>query len=720
MVSLAKQPPLSTDFEHWLASLNFYSKDQLEHIAAAHDIALKLDSDLSIGLSAADMLADLHLDADAIIAALLHQAVHYKAVSLTAIAQQFGQGAATLTEGLERLNAIGALHSRGLHKPAQLEGLRNMLLAIARDLRVVLIKLALHVCTMRNCRRLPAAQQMDLAHETLDIFAPLANRLGMGQFKWELEDLALRTIDPDNYKAIAKALHERRRDREQYIEIVLQQLRDAMAEEKIRADISGRVKHIYSIWRKMQRKRLPFEQIFDVRAVRVIVDTKADCYSALGIVHTLWKNIPQEFDDYIANPKGNGYQSLHTAVYGPQNKALEVQIRTTEMHQSAELGVAAHWKYKEESKTRDESFERQIAWLRNLLDFKDDEEPDELLDQFKAEVFQNRVFVLTPQGDIIDMMQGATPLDFAYLIHTEIGHRCRGAKVNDRIVPLHYELQNGDQVEILTTKISAPNPNWLRPDLGYLRTTRARAKVRHWLRQQDRAKAQQVGMHILEQEFQRLAVKARQENLAKLTKKFKYARPEELYIALGLGNIDTSTLANALQEQILPQVSQPSKEFVPVSKTTTKDKTGIQIQGVGNLLTTIANCCKPVPPEAIVGYITRSRGIVIHRHDCPNLLNLENYRQERIIDVDWGVDTKHHQVDIMLDVFDRPGILNDITAVLGNEEINAVSVNTRTNSRNSIKHIVMGIQISDMEQLSRLLDKLSNLRNVLKVQRHTH
>ena len=727
MVSLAKQPPISTDFDHWLtAHESHWTPAQRQLIQQAHQWTLDAQTDNSIGLSAADLLADLRLDHEAITAALLHPALGNHLLSLSAISKHFGTGVATLAEGVERLNTIGALHQRGLHKPNQLEGLRKMLLAMAQDVRVVLIKLALQLCRMRAIKQLPPAEQERLAHETLDIFSPLSNRLGIGQFKWELEDLALRAIDPVSYKTIAKALDERRRDREHYIDGILQQLREALHQSKIQADLSGRVKHIYSIWRKMQRKRLPFEQIFDVRAVRIHVSTVSECYSALGVVHTLWKNIPQEFDDYIAHPKGNGYQSLHTAVIGPAGKTLEVQIRTQEMHQSCELGVAAHWRYKEGNKTRDIAFERQITWLRNLLEYKDEADSDELLDQFKSEVFQDRVYVLTPKGDIIDLAQGATPLDFAYTIHTEIGHRCRGAKVNSRIVPLNYELQNGDQVEILASKEGTPSPNWLRPHLGYLRTSRARAKVRHWFRQQDREKTILSGRQALEQEFQRLAIKPKQVNLEKLAAQFNLARPEDLFIAIGNDELNTTTVISTLQELILPP-AQPSenrrkdKEFVPLSKPQSSAKdSGIRIRGVGQLLTTIANCCKPVPPEPIAGFITQGRGVTIHRQDCPNLLNLENFHQERFIEVDWGEDSVLHRVDIQIDAYDRSGLLRDITWVLGNEKINVVSMNTQSDSAKSTARLLLGVEVADVTELSRLLDKIGQLQNVISAQRFTH
>ncbi|MDX1605402.1 MAG: bifunctional (p)ppGpp synthetase/guanosine-3',5'-bis(diphosphate) 3'-pyrophosphohydrolase, partial [Candidatus Competibacterales bacterium] len=565
MVTPAKAPTISTDFEHWLLQLNgHWAPEARERLRQAHEIALGLSPDDTTGLTAAGLLADLRLDHEAVCAALVHEAVASGRLSPQDLRASLGAGVTGLVEGLSRLEIIGDIHRRGLHNQQQLEGLRKMLLAMATDVRVVLIKLALRLCLMRTLDSLPEPARARLARETLDIFAPLANRLGIGQFKWELEDLSLRCLDPASYKTIARALDERRTQRERYINSVMATLRRELTRAGLDARISGRAKHIYSIWRKMQRKRLPFEQIFDVRAVRLLVDDVTDCYTALGVVHALWKNVPREFDDYIASPKENGYQSLHTAVIGPEGKTLEIQIRTVEMHHNAELGVAAHWRYKEGGKARDLAFERQISWLRRLLEWKDHgASADEFVDYFKAEVFHDRVYVVTPRGDIVDLAQGATPLDFAYHIHTEIGHRCRGAKINGRIVPLDYELVNGDHVDIITAREGGPSRNWLRPHLGYLRTSRARAKVRQWFRQQDRDKTVAAGRSALEQELQWLGLHARQIDLDRLAARFNFSRAEDLYAAIGNEDVTTASVANALQEQILPQTR---TEFVPVSK----------------------------------------------------------------------------------------------------------------------------------------------------------
>jgi GTP pyrophosphokinase len=529
-----------------------------------------------------------------------------------------------------------------------------------------------------------------------------------------MEDLALRHLQPAVYKGLARALDERRRDREQYIDGVVAQLNEDLRAAGIHAKVSGRAKHIYSIWRKMQRKRLPFEQIFDIHAVRVIADTVTECYAALGVVHAQWNHIPQEFDDYIANPKDNGYQSLHTAVIGPQGKTLEVQIRTREMHEAAELGIAAHWRYKEGAAAAGRPWERQLAWLRQILDWKDESSSD-FLDRFKTEVFQDRVFVGTPKGTIIDMPQGATPLDFAYHVHTEIGHRCRGAKVNGRIVPLTYELKSGEQVEVLTTKEGTPSRDWLSPHLGYLKTSRALGKVRAWFRHQEQEKNIQAGRAALERELRRLDVSAKQVDLQKLAEQFNYHKPDELFAALGFGTLTIGQVCAKLQGLVLPPPEAPAGP----RKTPVPSRGGeIHIRGVGKLLTHLATCCKPTPFEPISGFITRGRGVSIHRQDCLNLLELVKQHPERIIEVSWGdgPDTTY-TVMIYIEAYDRTGLLRDITSILVNEQINVLASNTRTNTHTGLARMSLSVEISDVMQLSRTLDRIAQLPNIIEVRR---
>jgi GTP pyrophosphokinase len=702
-----------TDFETWLASLPVdWRANDVDVVRHAYALTTPQ------GMAVADLLADLHMDYEVVTAALLYDGVETGALSLATVKERFGAAIAQLVDDVAVLNVIAHLHQQGSHAHQQLESLRKMLLAMAKDVRVVLIKLAVQLNKLRHISRFPAAEQQSIARETLDIFAPLANRLGIAQFKWELEDLSLRCLQPATYKQLAKALEERRSEREYSIANVVQQLQEELQKAGIRADVSGRAKHIYSIWRKMQRKQLPFEEIFDVRAVRIMVHSVADCYAALGIVHALWSHIRREFDDYIANPKNNGYQSLHTAVRGPQGKTLEVQIRSWEMHHNAELGVAAHWRYKEGGQSSGSAFDRQIAWLRQILEWKEEETADasDFLDRFKAEAFQDRVYVVTPQGAIMEMAQGATPLDFAYHIHTDVGHRCRGAKVNGRIVPLSYELKNGEQVEVLTAKNAAPSRDWLSPHLGYLKTSRARSKVRQWFRLQDQEKNMAAGRVVLERELQRLGVDIKQVDLQKIAEKANFNKPEELFAAVGYGDITTASVASKAQELILP----PPPETLPLARKSHvgEGKGEIKIRGVGNLLTHIAQCCKPVPLEPIMGYITQGRGIAIHRQDCPNRMDLSSRHQERVIEVDWGEETHAaYAVDVLIKAYDRSGLLRDITLVLLQDQINVLASNTRTDPKTLIAHMVLTLEISDIGQLSRILDKIAQIPNVMKARR---
>lgn len=720
MVSLRKVLPADTDFDAWLATLQVnWTSSQLEVVHRAYALATMADQaqpekGLFPGLAIADILADLRMDYAIVAAALLYDAVVQGRLSIPQLEEGFGATIARLVDGVNKLDIIGDFQQQGEHR--QLESLRRMLLALAQDIRVVLIKLAMQLYQVRTLNSLPEDQRRRIAQETLDIFAPLANRLGIGRIKWELEDLALRHLDSIRYKDLARALDERRADRERYISQVVGQLQGELRRAGIKAEVQGRAKHIYSIWRKMQRKQLPFHQIFDVRALRIMVHSVADCYAALGVVHSLWNHIPREFDDYIANPKDNGYQSLHTAVVGPQGKTLEVQIRTYEMHQGAELGVAAHWRYKEGG-TQGAHFERQIAWLRQILEWKDEKaEISDFLDRFKAEAFQDRVYVFTPKGAIVELPQGATALDFAYYIHTEVGHRCRGAKVNGRIVPLTYELKNGEQVEILTTKTPAPSRDWMNHHLGYLKTSRARAKVRHWFTQQNQEKSITAGRAALEREFQRLGVK--QISLEPIAEKLNFSKPDELYAAVGRGDLTTSQVAAVAQDLIFP--TRRPEETLPITRKSRVGEGGgeIQIRGVGNLLTQLAHCCKPVPYDSIVGFITRGRGVTIHRQDCANLFHLASRHRERLIEVDWGDSTKAvYAVNVEIDAYDRPGLLRDITSILANEQVNVLAANTLTDPKSFMARLKLVLEIADVGQLSRILDRIGQLPNVQGVRR---
>jgi GTP pyrophosphokinase len=665
------------------------------------------------GVDVAQNLRDLGADEVALIAALLSDPRLGNRLSEAEIQTFFGVEITRLIERVHWLNTFSACEQEKAQTAQQAESLRRMLLAVVKDVRALLVKLAYRVEQLRSLQKHTYEIRRCLARETLDIYAPLANRLGIAQLKWKLEDLAFRYLDPQVYKSLALALEESRAARESYIERFIFNLNSALQQEGIFAEVYGRPKHIYSIWRKMQQKDCKFEELYDLRAVRVTVSKVADCYAVLGAVHALWHPIPQQFDDYIANPKENGYQSLHSAVIGPENKIVEIQIRTREMHELAERGVAAHWSYKEGG-VQDAVLQRSIASLRGLLEA--DYNDAELLNDFTHEPFHDRVFVLTPSGEIKDLPRGVTPLDFAYAIHTEVGHRCRGAKVNGRIVTLSTELKTGDQVEILTAKEGRPSRDWANPQLGYLATSSARAKVRHWFKLLDRDKHIQEGRAIVERELRRLGMAGT--DLETIPVQFNLHSVEDLLAAVGRGEINPGQIAAVLQ---VPELS--------VSKLPTVDKrrapkraieaSEIRIRGVGNLLTQIANCCKPMPGVDIIGYITRGKGVTIHCRDCPNVLNLAEEQSERLIEVEWGRETALYPVDVHVEAYDRQGLLRDIAGVLSKEKVNLLRANTHADQTNQIVIMKLLLEIENTTQLSRLLAKLSQVPNIVEIRRIT-
>ena len=671
-------------------------------------------------LAVANIVSDLGLDHETVAAAVLHDVAEDTGVSSEEIRRRFGDTIARLVDGVTKMKLIRAYKSlpeTDKQERVQAENLRKMLLAMAEDVRVVLIKLADRTHNMRTLQALPEEKRIRIARETLDIYAPLANRLGIWQLKWELEDLSLRYLDPQLYTRLAHMLDERRVDRDRQVEDFILILQSEFQRAGIRAAISGRSKHIYSIWRKMERKNLDYHQIHDLRGVRVLVEDVGDCYKALGVVHGLWQYIAGEFDDYIATPKENGYRSIHTAVIGPQGRTFEVQIRTREMHERNELGVAAHWRYKEGGQG-DAGLERRIAWLRQLLEWRDEiADAGEFVDRFRTEVFEDRIYVFTPRGNVVDLARGATPIDFAYHVHTEIGHRCRGAKVNGRMVPLTYALQTGQQVEILTVKEGGPSRDWLNPHLGYLRTSRARAKAQHWFRQQDRDKTIVSGRSTLERELKRLGL----QNLSheKLAADLGYAAPDDLFVAVSHGEIKPSRYLQVAQVLV-----EPRDEAVPLAARRPSEplgNTGLSVQGVGNLLTHLAHCCRPVPGDDIRGYITIGRGVSVHRADCPNILRYAAHAPERIIVVEWGGRRERtFPVEVEIRAFDRKGLLSDVTATLANEKINLTAINTRSNARDHTADMRLTLEIPDIDVLSRVLTKISQLPNVLRVNRVFH
>ena len=667
-------------------------------------------------MAVAEILVQLHLDPKAIASAILHDVIEDTSVDYDDIQTQFGKEVADLVNGVTKLSYIEHqdLNERGTKEHQHAESLRKLLLAMAEDVRVVLIKLADRLHNLRTLKFLPERKQRRVAKETLDIYAPLANRLGIWHIKWELEDLSFRYLEPANYKKVANFLDERRVDRERYIDHAIRLIQAEMEKAGISAKVEGRPKHIYSIWKKMQRKGVAFNAVYDVRAIRILVDKVQDCYAALGAIHTIWRHIPNEFDDYIATPKENMYQSIHTAVIGPEGKTLEVQIRSHDMHEHAELGVAAHWTYKEGSKSST-GYDQKIAWLRQLLEWKDEsDDAGDFIDRFKSEVFQDRVYVITPQGDIIDLAQGATPLDFAYHIHTDIGHRCRGARVNGRIVNLTYELQSGEQVEVLTTKSGRPSRDWLNPQLGYLNTSRARAKARHWFKLQDNDQNVISGRESLEKDLKRLNI--HNINHKQLAEHFKFNQVDDFYAAIGQGDITSTQIAVHCQNLTKPE--QKVVRTFPEKSRSSSQPGEVIIEGVGNLLTTMARCCSPAPGDPIIGYITQGAGVTIHRRDCNNILKMPDARRSRIINVEWGGEPQElYPVDIRLETIDRQNLLRDILMVLSNDKINVSAVHTVSNKKNNTAHMELTIDVASVSQLSKVLNRLGQLNNVLDVSR---
>jgi len=597
---------------------------------------------------------------------------------------------------------------------SQSDALRRMLLSVVSDPRLVLARIGEQLHRLREAKSAPLAEQKRLAVETQEIYGPLASRLGVWQLKWELEDLAFRYLDPERYKTIARALNEKRAEREHFLEDVKVTLQRELQAAGIDAEISARPKHIYSIWRKMRRKGIDLDQIFDMRAIRVFVRDVTQCYAALGIVHNLWPYLRGEFDDYIANPKDNNYQSLHTTVIGPGGKTLEVQIRTFDMHRHAELGVAAHWRYKEGGGAV-RAFDQKIRFLRQLLE--PTETDSDLLDQLRDDVFEDRVYAISPKGDVVELPAGATPLDFAYHVHTQVGHRCRGAKVNGRIVPLTYTIRNADRIEIITGPVAQPSRDWLNPQLRYLASSRSRTKVRNWFRQQDKEQNRRQGREIVERELARL--NARDIPIERIAAQARIEDPDSLYSALGSGDLTSAAIANAVQQ--LRREAPPDE--IAIRRPARRDGSAaeqIAVLGVGDLMCNFARCCRPVPPEKIVGYITQARGVSIHRDDCGNFLNLNARNPERVIDVSWGkAENADYPVDLTIQAFDRHGLLRDISGLLADERVDVESLQTRADPKNLQVLMQLSISVPDLPTLSRVISRLEQLPNVSSVRRRT-
>jgi GTP pyrophosphokinase len=692
-------------------------RDALEFATEAHAGQLRKNGDpvITHPLSAAETIAALQLDAATIAGALLHDVQEDCGIANADIERRFGGEVAQMVEGVTKLGLISgqAADAETTDKHLQAENLRKMFLAMAQDIRVVIIKLADRLHNMRTLWALDRDDQKRIARETMEIYAPLAARLGIWEMKWQLEDLAFRYLQPEQYKRVAEMLEVKRKDREKYVAEVREVLKTELAKQGVKAEVHGRAKHIYSIYGKIEKyaaERRNVDEIYDLIAVRIMVDTVTDCYTALGVIHGLWRPLPGTFDDYIANPKESMYQSLHTTVMALKGQPLEVQIRTYDMHRTAEFGIAAHWRYKEGSK-RDLRYEERLAWLRQLLDWQRDMSgAEELVEAVKADIFQDQVFIFTPRGEIKDLPTGSTPLDFAYRIHTDLGHLCVGAKVNGRLVSLNYQLKNGEVVEILTSKTSkGPSRDWMNPNLGYLRTTHAREKVRQWFKKQERAENVARGKEMVEKELRRLGTNLpeMQDDLRKI---FKFEDIDDFFLRVGYGDISTQHVANKVAS--LLQEGEGVRELEAPAKTTYT--TSIAVLGTGDLLTRIAKCCSPVPGDPIIGYVTRGEGVTVHRVNCKNVLHEDE--TERLVDVEWGRQGQSYPVAVHIEAWDRVGLLRDVSTMVAEERVNMVGVHTQEGDDGHIT-IYMTLETTGVEQLTRLLNRLEAIRGVLSVSR---
>jgi GTP pyrophosphokinase len=686
-------------------------------ITALREIELSPEGETvrNAALEVADIVRLLDADDDVVAAAMIQPLLDAGYLEREAAAKRFGDEPLRLAQALRQLGEFGLpadwAPERGL-EAAQAEALRKMLLAVIGDVRLVVVRLAQQLQRMRSAKSVGAARQRKLAIETREVYAPLANRLGVWQVKWELEDLAFRYLEPVQYKHIASVLKTRRSERERYIDELKTVLETAMRGAGIKAAIEARPKHIFSIWRKMQVKQLAFEQLMDIRAARVLVNNIADCYGALGVVHSLWQFIPGEFDDYIATPKDNLYRSIHTAVIGPGQEPVEIQIRTHEMHADSERGVASHWRYKEGGRAN-QAYERKINELRSLLAPAEGTDGNrDFLDRVRVDLFQDRVYVISPKGEIVDVPVGGTPLDFAYQVHTDLGHRTRGAKVNGRMVALDYRLKNSETVEIITSKISQPSRDWLSAQSGFLASPRHRNKVRAWFRKQNEAQNKVEGRAMLEREWQRLGLKS--PPMVELLRELELDSVESLHEALGLGEISAAQVVGAIQRLLHVRDARPEHR----SRDQGARAPDTEVQGIGDLLSTYARCCKPVPPEPIVGYITVGRGVSIHSQACANLARLELKSPARVLAVDWGkMGSGEFPVDIEVQAFDRRGLVRDVSAALADDKISIHGMSTVTDKHDNVAHMRIGISISGLPQLSKVLSRIAQLPNIISARR---
>ena len=692
-------------------SINVGLIERAHQVAAtAHEGQLRASGEpyITHPVAVAYELAALQMDAETIAASLLHDVPEDTDFTLAEIEKRFGREVARLVDGVTKLSKFGSARSM---EEQQAENIRKMFMAMAEDVRVVIIKLADRLHNMRTLQYLPADKQQRIARQTMEIYAPLAHRLGIWQMKWELEDLSFKVLEPDAFRKLVEMLADRRRVRESFVNRSISILRRELAKVGIEAEISGRPKHLYSIHKKMERKGADFNEIYDLHAVRVLVDEVKDCYAALGVVHSIWRPIPGQFDDYIAMPKANMYQSLHTAVIGPDTKPLEVQIRTRQMHELAEAGIAAHWRYKEGSRG-DRRYDEKLAWVRQLIDWQREvSDATEFIEGVKLDVFQDQVFVFTPKGDVKDMPAGATPLDFAYRIHTDVGHRCIGAKVNNRLVPLDYRLHNGDIVEVVTTKAAhGPSRDWL----NIVRTSHAREKIRAWFKRQQRDENVAQGKDLLDRELRRLAHETLSsvggEKLAELSAQHHFRELDDFFAAIGYGAISPASVVSKLE--IHDDVAIALPEVAPPAAPTTA---GIRVKGVGDLLVRFAKCCSPIPGDDITGYVTRGKGVTVHRANCPSVLSERDI--ERLIDVEWEMAGQQtYPITVRIEALDRAGLLNEVTNVVAEHKVNigAASVSTRPDGSASISAT---LKVTSLQQLSKVLSRIERLRDVTSVTR---
>ena len=677
------------------------------------------------GLLIVEILLELNMDDESLVAALLYPFFEPQAKDnklKERLKQKFGKSILNLLLGVKKMASMSLLSSQFRHSSEQAENIRRMLTAMIEDVRAVVIKLGQQVVLLREIKKSDEETRVLAAKETQAIYAPLANRLGIGQLKWELEDYAFRYLQPKLYMSIASSLEEKRTERQQYLHEFVENLTERLAQDNIKAQVYGRPKHIYSIYKKMQKKGYEFSQLFDIRAVRVVTERLQDCYSALGVIHTSWRHIPSEFDDYVATPKPNGYQSIHTVVLGPAGKPIEIQIRTQNMHDDAELGVAAHWQYKEGALAtksgKGSSYDEKIAWLRKLLQWQEEmADTNDFAEELRNQVVEDRVYVFTPQGDVVDLPNGSTPLDFAYYVHTNVGHRCIGAKVFNRIVPFTYQLKTGDQIEIITGKEPNPKRDWLNPNLDYLHSSRARAKVHTWFKQQDKDKNIVEGRHLLEQELDRLNIPFSEADKAR--ERFNMVTLDDLLAAIGGGDVRLNQVTNYIQskqhKEHLPEID---PRLIQKPRKQKKFQNGVVLQGVGNLMNQLAGCCNPIPGDEISGYITQGRGVVIHRSDCEQFKIVMDDHPERYIEASWAEQYSGGYVaQVKVIANDRSGLLRDVTSILANEKLNVIGMSTNSDTAKQIVTMELKLEVHNVSAFNRVVTKINQIDEIIEVKR---